>query len=117
MPEANLYRWTDLPADSPMPRIERRRIMGERMMLSHVHLQAGFVVPTHSHENEQFAVVLAGEVKFMVGEPAREVIARAGEVLHLPGGVPHSAEALKESMLLDLFSPVSEKTGVDGAKA
>lgn len=96
-----------------MPRIERRRILGERMMISRVHLSEGFFVPSHRHENEQFAVVLSGAVKFIVDEPPREVIARAGEVLHLPRNVPHSALALEDSVLLDLFSPVSEKTGVD----
>ena len=49
------YRWADLPTDRPMDLLERRRIIGQRMMMSEVLLQPGCHVPTHSHENEQFA--------------------------------------------------------------
>ena len=37
----------------------------------------------------------------------------AGEVLHLPSNVPHSAFALEDSTVIDVFSPISEKTGLD----
>ena len=36
-----------------------------------------------------------------------------GEVLHLPSNCPHSAEALEETVVLDIFSPPSERTGID----
>jgi quercetin dioxygenase-like cupin family protein len=74
-------------------------------------------VGTHQHANEQFACVLSGRVRFGLGAEhtaaRREVTLTAGEVLHVPPNVPHSAEALEESIILDLFSPPSEKTGVD----
>jgi len=40
------------------------------------------------------------------------MVIEAGEVLHLPANVPHSAEALEETLVLDIFSPTSEKTGI-----
>jgi hypothetical protein len=33
--------------------------------------------------------------------------------MHLRSGVPHSAEALEPTLVLDIFSPPSEKTGID----
>jgi quercetin dioxygenase-like cupin family protein len=114
---ATRYRWDDLPIDKPMPKITRRRIVGSEMMISEVNLSKGFFVAAHTHINEQFAVVLTGRMRFHVGEvgaeATREIIVAAGEVLHLPANVPHSAEALEDSRLLDLFSPPSETTGVD----
>jgi len=41
------------------------------------------------------------------------MIVEAGEILHLPSFVPHSAEALEDTLVLDIFSPPSEKTGID----
>ena len=114
---AHVYRWTDLPTDSPMPLIERRRIIGQKMMISEVLLKEGFVVPSHTHENEQFACVIRGKIRFglgVQGSPEHQnVELTGGEVLHLPANVPHSAEALQETVILDLFSPPSEKTGID----
>jgi quercetin dioxygenase-like cupin family protein len=121
--DARILRWSDLPQDRPMPLIERQRIIGAHMMLSRVHLHRGFRVGTHQHANEQFACVMSGRVRFGLGSDdtpgrapgaaRREVTLGPGEVLHLPPNVPHSAEALEDSVVLDLFSPPSETTGVD----
>lgn len=114
---ASVLRWNEQPQDHPMPLIDRRRIIGERMMISQVFLHKGFRVPTHHHANEQFAWVTSGRVRFGLGGDGsperRDVTLTAGEVLHLPSNVPHSAEALEDSQVIDLFSPPSEKTGVD----
>ena len=116
-PNARVYRWTDLPTDKPMPLIQRRRIIGQNMMISQVLLEEGFVVPSHAHDNEQFACVVRGRIRFGIGVEGspehQEIELTGGEVLHLPANVPHSAEALAETLILDLFSPPSEKTGID----
>jgi len=100
-----------------MPLLERQRIIGEKMMLSRVFLRKGCDVPTHSHENEQFACVMSGKVLFGLGdvgsETRREVTLGTGEVMHLPANVPHSALALEDTLILDLFSPPSKTTGID----
>ncbi|MCA9291364.1 MAG: cupin domain-containing protein [Phycisphaerales bacterium] len=106
-----------MPTDHPMALLDRRRLIGCHVMLSHVTLHAGFRVPPHAHENEQFAAVLSGHVRFTVGEGERVVDVRAGGVLHLPPGVRHGAEAIETSVVLDVFSPPSERTGVDAAPA
>ena len=98
-----------------MPLIDRRRIIGERMMISDVTLHPGFEVPAHSHDNEQFVVMLEGRARFTVGEGADaeafDVV--GGQVLCLPPNVPHACTALERCRILDLFSPPSETTGVD----
>ena len=114
---AAVYAWSEQPEDRPMPRIDRKRIIGEQMMISRVVLHKGFAVATHSHANEQFAMVLSGRIRFGIGEDGsaarREVELTGGQVIHLPSNVPHSAEALEETLIFDLFSPPSATTGVD----
>jgi quercetin dioxygenase-like cupin family protein len=86
--------------------LERRLITGERMMLAHVYLKQGCIVPKHSHENEQLTYILEGALKFWIGEDgAEEIIVRAGEVLLIPSNIPHKAEALEETLDVDVFSP------------
>ena len=116
MSDARAYRWDDLPKDFPLDKIERRRIIGDNMMISEVRLQQGCFVPMHAHENEQIAMVVHGRLRFGVtgaDGTTTDIEAGAGEVVHLPSNVPHSAEALEESLVLDLFSPPSEGTGID----
>jgi quercetin dioxygenase-like cupin family protein len=113
--QARHYRWSELPADRPMALLSRRRIIGERAMLSEVRLEKGCEVPEHAHPNEQFAIVLSGRLRFVLGPPeARRVLeVGAGETLLIPSNVPHAATALEETLVLDVFSPPSEKTGID----
>jgi quercetin dioxygenase-like cupin family protein len=105
---ATWFCWTDLPEERLNDLLTRRLITGERAMLAHVYLKKGCIVPKHSHENEQFTYILEGALKFFVdadGEGSREVIVRAGEVLHLPSHVPHEAHALEDTLDLDIFCP------------
>ena len=98
------YRWADLPKEQVTPQLSRRLVTGERMMLAHVYLDKGCVVPKHSHENEQLTYILEGALRFHIGEDgAEEIIVRAGEVLHIPSNVPHMAVALEDT--LDVLRP------------
>jgi len=114
--DAHAYRWSDLTKETPMGKLSRRRIRGERVMLAEVVLEKGCFVPTHAHENEQISCLLTGKLRFGIGNdgPDQEMLVlEAGQVLHLPSNVPHSAEALETTRVLDVFSPVSETTGID----
>jgi unsaturated pyranuronate lyase len=106
---ARHYRWDDMPRETVNPLLDRRLITGERMMLAHVYLKKGCVVPRHSHENEQLTYVLEGALHFWLGEDeSEEVVVRAGEVLTIPSHLPHKALALEDTLDVDVFSPPRE---------
>ena len=106
---ATWYRWEELVEEQLNDLLSRRLITGDRMMLAHVYLKKGCVVPRHAHENEQLTYILEGALKFFVGnEGEEEVVVRAGEVLHLPSNVPHEAHALEDTLDVDVFSPPRE---------
>ena len=100
------YRWDDMPIETVTPFLGRRLINGERMMLAHVYIDKGGIVPLHHHDNEQLTYVLEGALKFWIGsEEGEEVIVRAGEVLVIPSNVPHKALALEDTLDVDIFCP------------
>ena len=111
------HRWDELKADSPMALLERRRVVGRRAVVAHITLRKGCNVPTHQHESEQFVCVLSGRIRLGLGaegSPERkEVILEGGGVICVPSFFPHSAEALEDTVVLDVFSPPSETTGID----
>ena len=100
------YRWDDMPKEQVNAGLSRRLVTGDRMMLAHVYLNKGCIVPRHQHENEQITYVVTGALHFWIGEDeSEEITIRAGEVLHLPSMVWHKAEALEDTLDVDIFSP------------
>ena len=106
MSDATKFRWDDLPEERLNALLSRRLITGARTMLAHVYLKKGCIVPKHHHENEQFTYILEGALEFLIGADGdQKVVVRAGEVLHLPSNLPHSATALEDTLDLDIFTP------------
>jgi quercetin dioxygenase-like cupin family protein len=106
MAELAKFRWDDMPRETLNAGLGRRLITGDQVMLAHVYFTAGTEVPTHRHHNEQITYILEGALKFWIGEDGKqEITVAAGEVLHIPPNVPHMAEALEETLDVDIFSP------------
>jgi quercetin dioxygenase-like cupin family protein len=103
---ARHYRWNEMPKEKVTDAISRRVITGEGSMIAHVYLNKGAVVPRHSHHNEQLTYILEGALRFWIGEETpQEIDVRAGEILYIPGNVPHKAEALEDTLDVDIFTP------------
>ena len=100
------YRWEEMPREKVSAMLERRLVTGDRMMLAHVYLKKGCIVPRHQHENEQLTYIIEGGLKFWIGEDEKTIVeVRAGEVLHIPSMVWHKAEAMEDTLDVDVFSP------------
>ena len=103
---ATHYRWDDLPREELNSHIGRRLVTGERLMIAHVYIAKGGIVPTHSHDNEQLTYILEGTLRFWLGEDESQVVdVHAGEVLHIPSNLAHKAEALEDTLDCDVFAP------------
>ncbi|HEY4132933.1 MAG TPA: cupin domain-containing protein [Gemmatimonadaceae bacterium] len=100
------YRWEDMPKENVSPLLDRRLITGDRMMIAHVYLKKGCIVPKHQHENEQITYIIDGELKFWIGEDESQIVhVKAGEVLTIPSNVFHKAEAMVDTLDVDVFNP------------
>ena len=103
--KARLHRWESMPKERLSEKLDRRIITAERMMITHVYLKKGCVVPRHQHENEQITYVLDGALRFTLGDGSEVVDVRSGEVLCIPSNLPHAAEALEDTLDVDVFDP------------
>ena len=99
-----LHRWDEIALDKVTEMLSRKIVTGEREMLVQVYVKRGCLVPLHAHQSEQMTYVLQGALKFLVA--GEDITVREGEVLHIPSGVAHQAEALEDTFELDIFSPV-----------
>jgi quercetin dioxygenase-like cupin family protein len=99
-----LHRWDEIALEKITEMISQKIVAGDREMLAQIYLKRGALVPMHSHESEQMTYILQGALRFMIA--GEEIMVREGEVLHIPSGMPHQAEALEDTFELDVFSPI-----------
>jgi quercetin dioxygenase-like cupin family protein len=101
--ELQYIPWTSVPLENLSPLLQRQMVWGQQIMLARVLLKKGSVVPEHSHHNEQVTYILDGALKFWID--GKEITVHSGEVLCIPAHMPHKAEALVDTVDLDVFSP------------
>ena len=101
-----------MPRETVNEMFDRRLITGERIMLSHVYLKKGAIVPQHSHENEQITYILEGGLRFWIGEDESQILdVLAGDVLHIPSLVKPKAIALRMIHSTSISLALLDKTG------
>jgi len=95
--------WNAIAVENLNPLLGRQLVVGQNIMLARVLLKKGCVVPEHSHPNEQVTYILEGALKFWID--GREILVNAGETLTIPPNMPHKAEAMEDTVDLDVFYP------------
>lgn len=105
--EAFHTRWSDIPVEQLNPQITRQFVNGSQSMFARLELKKGCLVPRHQHPNEQITYVEHGALRFLLGEEGalEEKLVRAGELLVIPANLPHSAEAIEDTIDFDIFAP------------
>jgi len=102
-PALQYIPWNSIPLEELNPLFQRQFVVGQEIMLARVLLKKGCIVPEHSHHNEQLTYIAEGALKFWID--GREIVVHAGEVLCIPSHLPHKAEALEDTVDLDVFCP------------
>jgi quercetin dioxygenase-like cupin family protein len=104
-PKAELRHipWSSIPVENLNSQLGRQLIVGQDLMLARVLLKKGCVVPEHSHPNEQLTYILEGALKFWID--GKEIVVNPGEVLTIPPNMPHKAEAMEDTVDIDVFYP------------
>ena len=100
------YTWDEMEKEVMNDKLARRFVTGEKVMLARLFFKKGALVPTHQHESEQISYILEGALLFRL--EGKEVTVGKGQVLLIPSNVPHSAEALEDTLDLDVFSPIRQ---------
>jgi quercetin dioxygenase-like cupin family protein len=95
--------WHTIPLEELSPLLQRQFVVGQEIMVARVLLKKGCIVPEHSHHNEQVTYILDGALKFWID--GKEIVVHAGEVLCIPAHMPHKAEAIEDTVDLDVFTP------------
>lgn len=99
-----LCNWEEVEEEALTPQLSRKYISGAHMTLARFLLKKGCIVQAHSHSNEQMSTVLNGKMLFVVD--GREILATDGHTVCIAPFSTHSAVALEDTSMLEVFSPV-----------
>jgi quercetin dioxygenase-like cupin family protein len=81
-----------------------RPVFGENLLLNFVTFGPDRGFPSHDHPEEQFGLVLEGEMELTIGTETR--LLRKGDLYVIPPNVPHEGRTLQTACLVaDIFSP------------
>jgi quercetin dioxygenase-like cupin family protein len=92
-------------------RITFKALTVDKAQVLLVEIAAGTGIPSQTdpteqevHPMEQIDVIMSGRMRYVVDGVERTL--GAGEAIGIPGGVPHSAVALEDVSMIEVFTPV-----------
>ncbi len=87
---------------SPLSKM-KTLVYGEKTLMAEFRSKAGNVLKEHSHPYEQTGYVVQGKLTlFIDGVPHQ---ASAGDAWCIAADVPHGAEAIEDTIVVEVFSP------------
>jgi|SRR5215813_15525811 len=97
------YDWNQIEQEEVATNYLRQLAAGENVTVARIEVKQGAVTPPHSHPSEEVIVVLDGAWRFQL--PNETVTLTRNQTLLIPPGVEHSAEALEDTIALDICAP------------
>ena len=86
--------------------IKGRYFHTNSMTIGFVDIEKGAILPAHSHVHEQTTQITEGQLEMTIGGVTQ--ILEPGTITLIPSHVVHSARALTNCKVVDIFSPVRE---------
>jgi unsaturated pyranuronate lyase len=98
--------WEKIESEPMLAGLQRQMLNGEKLSLARMAFEPGTKVPRHHHANEQITIIAAGTMLLIMDDG--EITLNKGEMILIPGNVPHGAVALEETVSIEIFAPRRE---------
>lgn len=82
-------------------------VYGDKTLFTEFRMDAGAVLLKHAHIHEQTGYLTEGKIRLTIGKEVFEV--EKGDCWCIPSNMEHGAEILKDSVAIEVFSPVREE--------
>lgn len=95
-----------IPPTEIVPGFNGRFIHSENITIAYWDIKAGSSIPVHHHVHEMIVNVIAGKLELTIGNEKK--ILEPGMAGVIPSHVPHTATAVSDCRVIDVFYPVRE---------
>ena len=106
MAEIKVQTWDSIHEDTLNPLAGRKALHAENMTVARFRFDKGNQVASHHHVNDQVTIVQSGAIRMVVGDQV--LMMKTGDMVHVPPDVPHGNEALEDTIIIEIFSPLRE---------
>lgn len=90
-----------------LPGIRQKTLAyGRKTLMVEFRLQQGAVLPKHKHPHEQTGYLVSGQLDLTIGNETRHL--GPGDSWCVPGDTEHGANAMEDSVAVEVFSPIRE---------
>lgn len=79
---------------------------GTNTLMSELRMLRGTRIPTHKHPNEQTGYLVSGRTRLFIGDQVYNC--NPGDSWCIPAGEEHGTYAVKDSVVIEIFSPPRE---------
>jgi quercetin dioxygenase-like cupin family protein len=98
-----IYRWQEIETERQCPLQSRQVLHTQQATIVRLVTKKGMTVPMHHHANEQIVMLQSGAFRFDI--EGQSTVLKRGDMLRIPSNVPHQAEALDDSVTIEVFVP------------
>ncbi len=107
--------WSNIAVEQVNPKMKRQFIHGEKVLIAKMEFEDGFIVPWHSHDNEQITEVQEGVLRFWFDDDEDNFVdILPGETIIIPGNRRHKALMIGKVRETDIFAP-PRQDWIDGS--
>ena len=99
-------KWDEIPYEQLNDKFRRKLAWDGKVMIALTEVEKGYVVPPHSHPNEQVTWVMSGIWRFHL--EGKSVDVGPGEMIFIPANVVHTVDAVETLVAYDIFTPPRE---------
>jgi quercetin dioxygenase-like cupin family protein len=85
---------------------QKTLVYGQSMLMSELRLSKGTRIPTHEHPHEQTGYLVTGKTRLFIDDDVYDC--NPGDSWCIPGNAKHGTFAIKDSVVIEIFSPVRE---------
>jgi len=97
--------WSEIAWERVNESIDRKVVLGDRMMMVMYRMAQNQAWPEEVHEAEQGGYILEGRIELALPSQGKKLLLGAGDGYLIPSRTPHSWRVLEETILIDFFSP------------
>jgi quercetin dioxygenase-like cupin family protein len=108
------FNWDAIPAERLNDKFVRKLAWDGDIMVGRTDVEKGYVVPPHSHDNQQITWVMSGKWRFTL--EGKTIDVGPGEMISIPANVVHTAVAVETLVAYDIFTP-PRKDWINGEDA
>ena len=99
------FHWSEIPWERVNESIDRRVVLGDRLMMVMYRFAPDQTWPEEVHEAEQGGYILKGRIELSLPAQGEKHSLGPGDGYRIPSWTPHSWSVLEETILIDFFSP------------